>query len=143
MKPWTMASYNGPKLEEHDYSYTLRDVVPGLIAVKPKSAAQVAELAGRHIATAREFLADMHAAGQCHITGWKRAVRGPFIAFYLLGPGEDAPKPRPLSQKERCRRYRKTVRGQGVAVSNYIKRKAKAGGLRAVDPLLAAIMGVR
>lgn len=143
MKPWTMASYNGPKLEDHDYSYTLRDIIPSLIADKPKSAAQVAELAGRHVATARDVLAEMHAAGQCHIARWQRAPRGPFIACYVLGAGQDADKPRLLTPAEKCKRYRRSIRGQGVAMTNYIKRKAKAGGLRAVDPLLAAIMGVR
>lgn len=141
-KPWTMACYNGPRLEGHNYTFTLREVIPSLIADKPKSAAQVAELAGRHTATAKGILVEMHAAGQCHIARWQRAVRGPFIACYLLGPGEDAPKPRLLTAAEKCKRYRRTIRGQGVTITNRIKRKAKTGGLRAVDPLLAAIMGV-
>ncbi len=44
--------------------------------------------------------------GKLHVSGWRRARKGPMRAVYALGPGETAPKPAPLSGAEKSRSHR-------------------------------------
>lgn len=137
-----MSSYNGPRTPGSDYSFSTRDVLPELIKTTPLSPAMIAEKIGRSAQAVGELMAKLHREGLVHIAKWKRAERGPMIRLYLWGPGEDMKKPHSYTQNERCRRYRKTIRGQGVTQAIRAKNKIKTQGLAAVDPLMAAIMGL-
>lgn len=48
-----------------------------------------------------------HKAGLIHVVKWnRRSSGGKPTPIYVLGPGEDAPMPRPLTNTEACRIYR-------------------------------------
>lgn len=91
-------------------------------------------------------------------------IRGPHTPRYVLGEGVDAKKPDPMTPLERVHRYRATPKGKkttakcarrwrkSVEGKEYARRKYNAKvvrdqlenrGLSSIDPLLAAIMGVR
>lgn len=91
-------------------------------------------------------------------------ARGPHAPRYELGDKPDAENPPQMTIAERVRNYRNTERGAKIAAKcrrrwrktaagrEYAKRlyenrtfkeKLETGGLAAVDPLMAAIMGVK
>jgi len=142
MKPWTMSSYNGPRMRGADYSIAARDLLPELIGTKPLTVIEIADKIGRTHQGMGELMTKLHRKGLVHIAGWKRSTSGPMKKRYLWGPGEDMPKPTPYTQAQRCKRYHASIKGKAVMQAIRIKQKIKAGGLRSVDPLMAAIMGV-
>lgn len=80
----------------------------------------------------------MKAHGIIHVSKWLRADRGPFIAVLSLGPGEDAPKPKPFTQSERCLRWR--GRGGDSHLSEKLRRQSEK---IAAGATLAGLLGVR
>jgi hypothetical protein len=126
------------------------------------SSNDIAELTGRNRNAVRIVLVAMHKAKEIHIAGWNRSPRGPAIALFALGQGADAEKPEAFNNAEICKRYRSTEKGMavhlkssrkwyrlnnGAAMRKIERDRAKVrklfetGGLKAIDPLLAAIMG--
>lgn len=72
-----------------------------------ETAAQMAFTVRDH---ARRILKNMHTAGKIHVVGWTRQARGPYTPVYTWGPGRDAKKPEQMSDSERSRRYRQSLR---------------------------------
>ena len=142
--------------------WKLRNQIPEMLSSRPMSSNDIAELTGRNRNAVRIVLVAMHKAGEIHISGWNRSPRGPAIALFSLGKGTDAEKPEALDNSEICKRYRNTEKGKkvhlkssrkwyrlnnGAAMRNIqrknekLRKKFETGGLKAIDPLLAAIMG--
>jgi hypothetical protein len=142
--------------------WKLRNQIPEMLSSRPMSSNDIAELTGRNRNAVRIVLVAMHKAGEIHIAGWNRSPRGPAIALFAPGKGTDAEKPEPLNNSEICKRYRSTEKGRaihlkssrkwyrlnnGAAMRNIqrknekLRRAFETGGLKAIDPLLAAIMG--
>jgi hypothetical protein len=71
--------------------------------------------------------------GKLHISGWRRARKGPMRAVYSAGPGETAPKPQPLTSAEKSRSHR--WRQSAVAASSSLAAQMRmAAGSRARVP---------
>ena len=172
MKTIDMTNFKGRKKEGRDYSIALRDMLPQHIGegMEPKTKQELAKLTGRSFETLTRLFKKIHGTG-IHIAGWQRGTSGEPAAMWILGPGEDVPRPGPMSSAEKNKRYRatehgwktsrqasdnwkKSERGQEYLAKynqrrleryharNAIKRNAYAV-LKQADPLLAAIMGVR
>ena len=143
---------------------TLRKILVRMLDPEnmPLSAVDVAEATGRNRGAVRKLLTQMHDDQEIHVAAWRRASRGPYIALFTLGPGLDAPPPEKLTNAEVCKRYRTSPHGRkvhlkasrrwyrqnnGAAMRNIGRKSAKAlkrfeaEGVKAIDPLLAAIMG--
>jgi hypothetical protein len=123
--------------------------------------ASVSELAGRLGMTKSavgEMIRDKLRDG-LRICGYEDVKTGPRLPIYVIGPGEDVPRPAWKSQSERQKAYRSSekgvefVRQYESSVERKMKQaaayKARAArerfrkvGLAGVDPLMAAIMGV-
>lgn len=155
-----MTNFKGRKKAGRDYSTALRDKLPAIIGKTPKSKQEIAAAAERDHETVSRLFDKIRS--QIHIAGWKRGENGPIEALWLLGPGEDAPKPAPFTSAEKSARWRNTPHGKAMArkaakrwrrseggrdwirsygVAKYAQRKYETGGIAAIDPLLALIMG--
>ena len=142
--------------------WKLRNQIPSILSSGPMSSNDIAELTGRNRNAVRIVLVDMYEDGELHIADWKRSPRGHAIARFALGKGIDAEKPAPFTFAELSQRYRNTEHGKKVCLKSSrrwyrknngagLKRIEKdnkrfmklleTGGLKAIDPLLAAIMG--
>jgi len=156
-------NYNSRTVPGHDYSRPLADVLPDIIGKRSKSIRQIAKAAGRSETTTKNVINRLHAAGKLHIKRWKRTV-GPYVAYYSWGPGVDAQRPAPQPRSIVHKRYRQTENGKAVCracrnrwrasetgsdymlsynKARWAREKLSKGGLAAIDPLLAAIMGRR
>ena len=90
---------------------------------------------------------ELHAKKVIHICGWKTDVGGThggrFQARWRLGPGEDVPKPPPLTRAEIAKRWRDRVRASGEIED--IRAKGRALWWRKQpprrDPLAVALYG--
>lgn len=154
-------NYNSITVKGHDYSTPLRDMLPEIIGKRSKSVQQIAKAAGRQAQTVGTLINRLHKRGVIHIKRWVRGA-GPYVAHYIWGAGVDAPRPaaQPRSaivkryqQSEKgkkacasCRdRWKKSERGQEYQQNSnkarWAREKISKGGLAAIDPLLAAIMG--
>ena len=144
----------------------LKDMIPEIIQIgkPPMSPEDISRVTDRNANAVRKLLKQLHENGDVHIASWGRAIRGPFIAQYTWGKGIDAPKIEKLTNREICSRYRNTEKGKKVhtkgsrawrrknnatGLKSIQRNQAKAlkkyqsGGVAAIDPLLAAIMGMK
>ena len=131
--------------------WKLRNQIPAMLSSRPMSSNDIAELTGRNRNAVRIVLVAMHKDGEIHIAGWNRSSRGHPIALFGLGQGKDVGKPAPFTSAELSQRYRDTERGKKVCIKSSrkwywlnqskLRKKFETGGLKAIDPLLAAIMG--
>jgi len=110
------------------------------IQERPMDRVALAAVVYCHVQTAARVLSDMHKAGQVHVVEWQRR-RGKHLPVYAFGPGEDAPKLVPLTDKERRARVKVKVsveeRDFASARRRQLRRKIK------IDPLSAAFFGVK
>lgn len=68
---------------------------------------ELAELTGLRVQTVRHYLNTLHSKGIIHICDWKEDARGSrILKVFALGTGKDMPRPKPLTGKEICARYR-------------------------------------
>lgn len=131
--------------------WKLRNQIPQMLKSRPMSSNDIAELTGRNRNAVRIVLVAMHKDGEIHIAGWNRSSRGNPISLFGLGQGKDAEKPEPFTCAELSQRYRDTEKGKKVCLKSSrkwywlnqskLRKKFETGGLKAIDPLLAAIMG--
>jgi hypothetical protein len=143
----------------------LVDMLPMLIggdspALSPK---QIAERMGRNSNAVRLLVKNLHQESRVHIAGWER-TRGSFTALWKWGPGIDAEPLKKITNAEACRAYKATKNGKrvhnkscrrwyrendGAAYKRAWNSNQKAlkaysqHGVKAIDPLLAAIMGAK
>lgn len=144
---------------------TLRDIIPELIDSKAMTATEIAEHAGVSRQVAGTIISQLKDAGQkIRIFDWKVQKRGPHIARYIMGEGEDAPRPPPLTNAEKMKRFRATPKGKKTELrcrkrwrkspagkeyerkhseQRWVKQKFANKGVAGFDPLLAAIMGMK
>lgn len=155
--------YNSRTVAGRDYSRPLVEVLPDIIGKRSKTVGQIAKAAGRSETTTKNVINRLHKAGQVHIKRWKRTV-GPYVACYFWGAGTDAPRPAPEPRSIVHKRYRQSEHGKSVCracrdrwrasdngaaytvsynKARWAREKFSKGGLAAIDPLLAAIMGRR
>lgn len=85
---------------------------------------------GLHVSVVYKYLRDMHDAGQIHVANWVRKTRcGKLVPAYVTGSGQDAPKPAPMSNAEKERKYRK---------ERNLRRAQSGGLLRGFNPFAVA-----
>lgn len=156
--------YNSKTLPGSDYTVPMRDILPEVIGEVAKTSNQIGIECGRCLQTTSRLLGRLHKAGEVHIESWARGNSGPYVAHYRWGSGEDAERPAPLSNSAKHRNYRKTDKGRKTCrkcnarwrktekgqeyQSRYFKglyarQKYQTGGVAAIDPLLAAMMGIK
>lgn len=82
---------------------------------KSLSALELAEAVHVCHPSALDYIRDLHANGQMHITGWRDTAPGKRAALYRWGPGTDAPKPVPRTKAELQRAYIARLRKDGMA----------------------------
>ena len=96
-----MTNFQGRKAPGRDYSTALRDMLPSLLSV-PMSKKEIAKATERDYETVSHLFAKIRDG--VHVAGWRRGRDGPIEALWLYGPGEDAPKPAPLTSAEKSAR---------------------------------------
>ena len=153
--------YNSKTLPGSDYSRPLAELLPDIIGKRSKSTSEIAKASGRTGTTVKNVVARLHKQGQVHIKRWKRTA-GPWVACFFWGPGTDAKRPDPEPRSVITKRYRQTEKGKKTCLacrkrwkrsaagkeyfrkyhgSRWTREKFATGGVAAIDPLLAAIMG--
>jgi hypothetical protein len=91
----------------------------------------------------RDYVQNMHAAGELHFVGWKRySVTGKYIPVCRLGPGVSVPMPGPVSEADRKRNERKAMRADPARHNRFkAGQRARRKKPPKADPLLAALFG--
>lgn len=98
--------HGGRRTSGRQYDRTARAVVLDLLSRKNATAYEMAEAAQRDTQTIYGLVGRLRKCRQIHIADWRRGRSGPARAVYGLGDFEDAPRPKPFSQSEKCRRWR-------------------------------------
>ena len=124
-----MTRFNGSKAVGRDYSSALADILPELILKQSLSIRDIAEKTGRAESTVTRYI-KRHQGKGIHIARWKRRANK-IVACYRIGTEQDAPKPRPLNNKEICRRYKERHKD----ILNE-KQAVKRLGVRLIDKRL-------
>lgn len=135
---YTMKSYNGQRRHGRDYTVCLSDKLEKVMGGSAMSKQEIADKAGRGYDTTFKLINRLHQEGLVHIAKWRRGYAGPPAPLYKLGPGADAERPKALTAKQRCKRYRAGIKGAALK----IQRRRERHGIAAVDPLMAAIYGI-
>lgn len=92
-----------------------------------------------------ETLKRPHRQGLTHIAEWRRSPVGPMSPVYAWGSGKDAPKPKPLTDAEKCKRYRTRMKQEEPErfAAMRMKQKFKHRRTPLMDPLIALATGYR
>ena len=85
----------------------------------------MAEQAPCHQRVAQRVLSRLHRQGEIHIVAWV-GVHQSLIPQYVIGPGKDAPRPKPQTKAQTARMYR--ARNPEVAVRNKELRRLRERG---------------
>lgn len=68
---------------------------------------ELADMSGLSIQTTRHYCNTLHKAQVIHICDWREDAKGgKTLRVFAMGYGDDAKKPKPMSCKEACARYR-------------------------------------
>jgi lambda repressor-like predicted transcriptional regulator len=108
-----------PHFSEHDRdSPGLARIVAALDRVGPMTYREIALAAGLSANTIKNsgYMDVLVRQQRVHISEWRRNRKGPMVAVYAEGPGQNAVKPAPLSQAEKMQRWR--VKGVLFDTSN-------------------------
>lgn len=128
---------------------TARQKIIAMLENKAMTISALAEATGCcHQTISKIIKSERH---NLHIQSWKRSKRGPMAPRFRLGQGDDAKMPQKLTAAQKCKRWRNTEEGRqrsseygrGYESAASARKKIEQSGVRAIDPLLAAIMGVR
>lgn len=96
-----------------------------LVAALKKTHGTANDLAERgfmSVGRAQILLNALHATGKIHIAGWRRPPgSGGLAAIWHWGPGKDAPRPVPLTNAQRCRRYQERLRKKHGSNYNLVR----------------------
>lgn len=139
------------------------EMIPALLAFSALSREDLAKAIGRSFQTISPVVKQLHLSGHIHIVGWREPrTPGPKIALFTWGPGVDVPRPARMSPEERVARYRATPKGKATlaraqakyarstegriyksshAKARWAREKFASGGVAAIDPLLATLLG--
>lgn len=87
----------------------------------------------------RGFLVD---AGEMHVSAWVRNLKtgGGHTPLFSIGPGEPAKQPKKMTPAQKCKEWRKR---EGYNERYNAERKSRRRIAMPVDPVLAALIGVR
>jgi len=78
---------------------------------------ELAEETGLHYVTVLHYCRELHKAGAVHICAWHQDVRGlETLRIYKIGVGKDVKPRRKLSDVERQRRYRHSLKARQTAL---------------------------
>lgn len=107
----------------------LLDAVRRAGALDYREAAERAGLSPNTVKNAG-YLDLLVARGKLHVSGWRRARKGPMRAVYSYGPGETAPKPAPLTaaEKSRSHRWRRTAVAGAASLAVQMRMAAGSRG---------------
>lgn len=156
-----MTTQNKPR---HYKRPLLVSLLPGLITDQAMSCEEIAKALARNATAVRVLMAKLYndIDKKVYVAGWRRTA-GQHTALYRWGNLPDAPRIPWLTAAEACKRYRETPHGKIVHKKlsrrwyrkndgRGVKQKARANqraldafnreGVAAIDPLLAAVMGV-
>lgn len=92
----------------------------------PLSKYDLSERCGITIRNINAYLKLMHEAGEIHLYAWHVISKyGSPTRFWLYGPGEDAPKPKPKTKAQSAREYRARYPEKVIAdnIQKRIKRR--------------------
>lgn len=99
--------------------------------------------------TAKRWIKELRAAGECHITRWKRSVdtAGHYQPVFVAGPGKDAKCTfKALTPAQHSQRYRKKHKDDEIGDrmrqrdrTRHFTERARTVG----DPLVRALFGAR
>lgn len=142
-----------------------RQHIVDMLSAGEHSALDMAEIIGVSRQSTQTLISQLKAEGvKIRISGWTERTKGPRVAIYTIGEGEDAERPEALTNAEKVSRYRSSEKGQATCRKcarrwrrsaagkeyNRKHRQAKSAinrfnkhGIAGIDPLLAKIMGVR
>lgn len=119
-----------------------------LLAIRPMDITEVAAKLGVWERPARFRLNALHAAGKIHVARYERfSSHGPAARIFALGPGIDAPRPKPIDHSTRQRDLIKRMRKEDPAAYEALlarKRlmaRLRTGTLVKRDPAAAALFG--
>jgi hypothetical protein len=119
-----------------------------LLELRPMDITEVAVKLGIWERPARFRLKALHAAGKVHIDRYERfSPHGPAARMWALGPGVDAPRPKPIPQAQRQRELLHRMRREDpFAYERLLARKRlmeliRSGRLVKRDPAAAALFG--
>lgn len=89
-------------------------------------------------AWAHDTLRNWHRAGETHVVRWVRGRQGPAMPVYRWGAGNDATRPKPLTNSQKSRRWRKAnpdlVAAHRTRVHEFRVRMPR------LDPVLSALL---
>lgn len=91
--------------------------------------------------TALKMLRRLRKDKQTHIVNWRRGNAGKYYEVHGWGRGEDARKPKPLSDNQRYKRYNHSEKGEKRQKQYQMRNIALNRGLAGIDPLLAKLIG--
>lgn len=122
------------------YRQRVKDALPGTYA-------EIMEKAHVSYGTAKRWLKELRAAGECHVGKWKRSLNtsGHYQPIWVAGVGQDARCTlKPLTLTEQSRRYRKKHKNdekgdrmrQRDRTRHFTERALTVG-----DPLVRALFG--
>ena len=143
----------------------LVDLLPSVIGRKAMTCEQIATLLDRSANAVRVLIAKLYNDvdnQRVYIAAWFRG-RGPHTPMYRWGCLPDAPRLKPVTAAEACKRYRESSHGRKKKNAcqrrwyrkhGSIERKQARDNKRAleafskqgvagIDPLMAAVMGVQ
>lgn len=150
-------------MAKHEKS--LFEMLPELIGGDKEalSTKEIATATGRNTGAVGKIIKALHEQRVIHVSAWRRS-HGSHTALWKIGSLPDAAPLEKLTNAETCRRYVSTERGRKIhnkgsrrwyrqnngAEAKRLWRKKKealktfeTGGVAAIDPLLAAIMGYK
>ena len=131
----TLASINSP---------TNQRIIAALKKFGPMCANDLAKEAHCSIRTLVRsgYLSQLLDKKEIHIARWVRGIdldpprSGPPVPIYAAGKKRSAPRPKRITDSERCKRFRDGPAGKAFAARDRIRRR----GLAKAEPVLAALL---
>ena len=137
--------YSTRPVAGRDYAVPLRDILPTLLVDRAMTVAQISIAADREEQSVRHVIKRLHERNEVHIASWQRNAKGPNTAAYKLGPGTDAKRPPRVSHAKKSKKWRNSSEGaehtRHYKTALYARQKFATGGVAAIDPLLAILLG--
>lgn len=107
------------------YSY-VRDEIDKLLSNgRPLSVYTIADITGMKLNSVMSMIIRGKKSGHYYIAGYERySITGVWRNKYLIGPGEDVPKPKKKTGAENCRNYRLRKKVRTNTANNPFERLA-------------------
>lgn len=126
----------------------MQDIADAL-AIAPMSRMELNTALDYNPSRVAHYVRRMHREGLIHIVKWlKRPCgHGKFMAVFTIGPGKDAPRPKPKTRAQVSRDVRKKIKADPVRRVDYLQ-KARARETRRgrklvkADPIVSMFAGL-